>query len=160
MRCNTGMCTSSTRNVTCHKLSVGFNTSMVTRHIKLLNDTKAKVARLERVIATQLSRELASLPRKYGFVDVQDFITAVRNGAGKAMVSAGNKVAVNGRNGIGRNGNGRKPRVVITAETKSRVKSLVAAGKTGNEIAKALNISLPSVQNIKKELGLVRRRSK
>ena len=132
---------------------------MVTRHIKLLNDTKAKVARLERVIATQLSRELASLPRKYGFVDVQDFITAVRNGAVKAMVSAGNKVAGNGRNG--HNGyNGRKPRVVITADTKAKVKSLVAARKTGNEIAKALNISLPSVQNIKKELGLVKRRAK
>jgi hypothetical protein len=123
---------------------------MVTSKIKLLNDTKAKVAKLERVIATQLARELASLPRKYGFVDVQDFITAVRHGAGKAMVSAGKKVA----------GQGRKPRVVITAGTKARVKSLVAAGKTGAEIARVVDISLPSVQNIKKELGLVKRRAK
>ena len=139
------------RNVTCHKTVRSFNPSMVTRNIKLLNDTKAKVAKLERVIATELSRELASLPRKYGFVDVQDFITAVRNGAGKAIVSAGKKVAGQRR---------RKPRVVITADIKARVKSLVAAGRTGSEIADIVDISLPSVQNIKKELGLVRRRSK
>ena len=31
-------------------------------------------------------------------------------------------------------------------------------GKTGGEIAKAIGISLPSVQNIKKELGLVKKR--
>jgi DNA-binding CsgD family transcriptional regulator len=40
------------------------------------------------------------------------------------------------------------------------VKKLVAAGKTGNEIAEALSISLPSVQNIKKALGLVQKRKK
>ena len=31
-------------------------------------------------------------------------------------------------------------------------------GKTGGEIAKSLGISLPSVQNIKKALGLVKKR--
>jgi DNA-binding CsgD family transcriptional regulator len=34
----------------------------------------------------------------------------------------------------------------------------VAAKKTGQEIARALGISLPSVQNIKKALGLVKSR--
>jgi DNA-binding CsgD family transcriptional regulator len=38
------------------------------------------------------------------------------------------------------------------------VKKLVGAGKTGSEIAKSLGISLPSVQNIKKALGLVKSR--
>jgi DNA-binding CsgD family transcriptional regulator len=39
------------------------------------------------------------------------------------------------------------------------VKKLVEGGKTGSQIAKALGISLPSVQNIKKSLGLVKARA-
>ena len=38
------------------------------------------------------------------------------------------------------------------------VKKMVDAGKTGAEISQALKISLPSVQNIKKALGLVKAR--
>ena|ERR1022692_2240771 len=120
---------------------------MVINKIRLLNTTKAKVAKLEKSIASQLSRELASLPKKYGFSSYQDFLRAMRGVAGKAMVSAGKKVA--GK---------RRKRAVITADTKARVKELVHAGKTGNEIARSVGISLPSVQNIKKELGLVQKR--
>jgi len=38
------------------------------------------------------------------------------------------------------------------------VKKLAKAGKTGSAIAEELGISLPSVQNIKKALGLVKAR--
>lgn len=48
-------------------------------------------------------------------------------------------------------------RAVITDDTRYQVKRLTEAGKTGAEIAKAVGISLPSVQNIKKALGLIRR---
>jgi len=41
---------------------------------------------------------------------------------------------------------------------KQELKALVGQGKTGAVIAKTLGISLPSVQNIKKELGLVQAR--
>lgn len=47
---------------------------------------------------------------------------------------------------------------MITDETRAQLKKLVEAGKTGSEIAKSLKISLPSVQNIKKALGLVKKR--
>lgn len=47
-------------------------------------------------------------------------------------------------------------RAVINAEVRAEVKKLVESGRTGAEIAKAVGISLPSVQNIKKALGLVR----
>ena len=124
---------------------------MVINKIKLLEDTKAKVAKLEQAIAAQLKKELASLPRKYGFSSPQAFLKAFRSVAGDAMVSAGNKVG-------GKVGGKRRKRAIITADTKAQVKSLVIAGKTGGEIAKAIGISLPSVQNIKKELGLVKKR--
>ena len=52
----------------------------------------------------------------------------------------------------------RRRRAKITNETRTQVKKLVEAGKTGAEIAKTVGISLPSVQNIKKALGLVQSR--
>jgi len=55
---------------------------------------------------------------------------------------------------------GRKPRVEITDEIRADIKKLVEAGKTGVEIAKAVGVSLPSVQNVKKALGLVGKRKK
>ena len=54
----------------------------------------------------------------------------------------------------------RRTRAVITDATRAEVKKLVEAGKSGGAIAKALKISLPSVQNIKKALGLVKPRKK
>ncbi len=51
----------------------------------------------------------------------------------------------------------RAKRAVITDATRAQVKRAVESGRTGSEIAKQLGISLPSVQNIKKALGLVRR---
>jgi ParB family chromosome partitioning protein len=48
-------------------------------------------------------------------------------------------------------------RAVITDATHAEVLRLCRQEKTGAEIAKAVGISLPSVQNIKKALGLVRR---
>jgi len=47
---------------------------------------------------------------------------------------------------------------VINDATRATVKKLVEAGKTGAQIAKEVRISLPSVQNIKKALGLVKAR--
>ncbi|MFA6959926.1 MAG: ParB/RepB/Spo0J family partition protein [Opitutaceae bacterium] len=47
-------------------------------------------------------------------------------------------------------------RVQITPDLKQQVVSAVQTGKSGAEIAKTFGISLPSVQNIKKEAGLVK----
>jgi len=53
----------------------------------------------------------------------------------------------------------RRKRAVITDQTRAEVKKLVESGKTGSQIAKTLGISLPSVQNIKKAIGLVKART-
>ena len=122
---------------------------MVTDKIKALAATKAKVAELEKSIATELNRELAALPGKYGYDSLPAFFSAVRaasRGKGGAKAKAG---ATDGK---------RRKRAVITADTRAKVKALVEGGKTGSEIAKTVGISLPSVQNIKKELGLVKPR--
>ncbi len=126
---------------------------MVTKQIKELEVTKAKMAALEKAIAKRLNKELASLPSKYGFGSLEEFIGAVKEASGGSSrkgrrgrpVKAVDKVK-------------RRKRAVITDETRANVKKLVEAGKTGSQIAKSMNISLPSVQNIKKALGLVKAR--
>lgn len=125
---------------------------MVTDKIKELKATQAKAAALEKSIAAQLAKELAGLPAEYGFSSVEEFVKAV-----KAATGGGGKRGA-GAAAAGKAKGKRRRRAVITADTKAQVKSLATAGKTGAEIAKTVGISLPSVQNIKKELGLVRAR--
>jgi len=135
---------------------------MVTDKLKELEATRAKMADLEKSIAAELNRELGSLPAKYGFDSMQSLIVALKaaggSGAGAARKSRGPQKAA-APAGKTRGGK-RRQRAVITDATRSELKKLVDQGKTGNEIAKSLGISLPSVQNIKKALGLVRKGKK
>ena len=125
---------------------------MVTDKIKQLEATKAKLEKLEKTIAVSLRKELASLPRKFGFSSVKDFVHAVVSASGGGDVSrkSGSKSASSGKV--------RRFRAVITASTRAEVKKMVDSGKTGADIAKSLGISVPSVHNIKKALGLVKSR--
>jgi hypothetical protein len=121
---------------------------MAINKIKVLEAAKAKIAAkiaaLEKKILAQRQRQLATLPAKYGFESTAAFLKAVKKAAGgKAHAPGGKK---------------RRTRAVITDETRAAVKKLAEAGKTGAAIAKSLAISLPSVQNIKKALGLVKAR--
>lgn len=122
---------------------------MITNKIKELEAARAKITKLEQEVASERTKELKALPAKYGFDSVADFVKAVK-------AAAGGKAA---RKGSTKSG-GRRKRAVITAETKNKVKSLTAAGKTGAAIAKTVGISIPSVQNIRKELGLTKPRKK
>ena len=123
---------------------------MITKKIQQLAATRAKIAGLEKAIAAQLKRELSALPAKFGFDNVGDFVKAVQAAVGKG---AGAKKAA-----ASSSGKKRRKRSVITDATRAQVKKLVEAGKTGAQIAKAVDISLPSVHNIKKALGLVKKR--
>ena len=130
---------------------------MLTKKIKELEATRARAAALEKSIAKQLDRSLSSLPSEYGYDSVEEFIRAVRGAAGGGRGRKSGKKRASGRRKAA--GGGKKRfRAVITDATRSQVKSMVEAGKTGAAIAKSLKISLPSVQNIKKSLGLVKAR--
>lgn len=135
---------------------------MVTDKLKELEAARAKLASLEQSIAGELNKELAGLPARYGFASAADFIDAVvaatGGGRGRRGRKPGRPAAAGAGGGRGGPGRKRRKRAVITDETRAQVKKLVAEGKTGAEIAKVLDISLPSVQNIKKALGLVKKR--
>jgi hypothetical protein len=126
---------------------------MVTSYIRQAAKIRRTLARLERRIARRLPIELAGLPAQYGYATADEFIAAVESTAGgRRRRSAGRRKALVRKV---------RKRAVITAAVRAQVKKLVKAGKPGLAIAKAVGISLPSVQNIKKALGLVKaRRSK
>jgi DNA-binding NarL/FixJ family response regulator len=110
------------------------------------------IVTLEKSIAKRLHKELASLHGKYGFDSLGEFV--------KALKGASGSVARGGRGSPAKALKAkRRKRAVITEETRASVKKLVESGKTGSQIAKSLGISLPSVQNIKKALGLVKARA-
>ena len=125
---------------------------MVTDKIKELQDLQARAADLQKAIDAERQQELIALPSRYGFDSVEDFIKAVRSAAGGKGKKRGRKakiVAAGGKRG----------RTKITPELKGKVIAAVQAGKTGAAIAQEFAISLPSVQNIKKEAGLVKARA-
>lgn len=126
---------------------------MVTDKLKELEATRAKLAELEQAVQAELRSELAALPAKYGFESVAAFVAAVRAAGGRRRGRPPTKAtqAPTGK---------RRRRAKVTDATRAEVKKLAEAGKTGGEIAKAVGVSLPTVQNIKKALGLVRKPKK
>ena len=125
---------------------------MTTNKMKELHAARAKLASLEKSIAEEMSKELAALPAKFGFDSAAEFIRAVRAATGGRKSPRRGGAAKKGKGGK------RRTRAVITDETRAQVKKMVEAGKTGGQIAATLKISVPSVQNIKKALGLVKGR--
>ena len=123
----------------------------VSSHLKKLESARAKLAKLEGQVAAERASELASLPAEYGFDGMNEFITALRSAGGKRRGRKPGKASK-------ASGGKRRSRARITDEIRASVKKMVEGGKTGAEIAKTLKISLPSVQNIKKAYGLVKKR--
>ena len=103
---------------------------------------KKKIAYLEKQLAKD-NRKLLALPAKLGYKDVGELINALQIAAG---------ISVSPTKSTSKS---KRTRAKITPEIKAKVKALVKDGKTGKQIASLLGISVPSVQNIKKELGLV-----
>lgn len=129
---------------------IRFRYFMVANKLKELEAARAKVAALEQEVQAEMRSELAGLPARFGFDNVKAFLRAVRAAAGKRGGA---------RSAIPSNKRGaRRKRAVVTDAMRAEVKKLVNDGKTGGEIAKSVGVSLPTVQNIKKALGLVKER--
>lgn len=127
--------------------------TMLADKIKELAAVKAQAAALEIEISEGLNKTLASLPAQYGFDSVKSFVAAVRRASRTGKRGRGSKSAP-------KSGKPKRTRAKITDEIRATVKKMVEDKKTGSAIAKAVGISIPSVQNIKKALGLVGKRKK
>ena len=126
---------------------------MVIEKIKELEEIEARAAELKAHIESERKAELASLPGKYGFDSAADFIKAFKAAIGVIRKPRGKAKGTAPKAGK------KRTRAKITDEIRQQVKALAESGKSGAEISAATGISLPSVQNIKKQLGLVRSRS-
>jgi len=127
--------------------------------VKELEAARAKVAALETSLAKSRRQTLAGLYKEYGFGNVEEFLAAVKEASGGGGGRRGRPAkAAKAPASAATSGQKRAKRARITPEIKQKLKSLVHAGRTGAEIASELGISLPSVQNIKRELGLVKAR--
>ena len=124
--------------------------------IKALKAEQQRIARQQAVLEAKFNAQLAALPVQFGFKSAAEFIAAVKaaTGAGGAAVKSAGKAKRGRPAGVKR----RRKRTKITAEIRSQVGDLVKAAKTNKEVAKSVGISEPSVQNIKKDLGLVKAR--
>ena len=130
--------------------------------LKELEAAKARVLELQ----SKFVGELASLPEKYGFKSLDEFVKAVKTAStskAPARAKAGRKPGRKAAKAAAKPSAPKaekkaRGRARITEEVKAQVKQLIEEGKSGSEIAKTLGISLPSVQNIKKAFGLVKSR--
>lgn len=118
---------------------------MLTDKIKQLAATRLKVARIEATIIAKRDAELAELPAKYGFAGLREFVIAVRE-------------ASDGRRSRKSRRLGRRKRAEITGAKRARVCRMAKKGKTGQQIADAVGISVASVNGIKKQAGLTKPR--
>ncbi len=141
---------------------------MFNEQLAKIEKAKAEIAAAEAKLAADRVAALARLPSEFGFDDLNAFLKAVKDAYGKGGKAAkakgkpGRKPKAAGvvkapKAPKAKGGKGKRAK--ITDEIKAQVKLLAEQGKTGQEIAKALGISAPSVQNIKKAFGLVKARS-
>ncbi len=115
---------------------------MPSKKLKELAAYKAKIAALEKEIAAEQAKKLANLHKEVDLESTEALIAAL-----KGLKKAPRKAA-----------KGRAKRTRITDAIKAEVGKAVKAGTKGAEIARQFGISIPSIQNIKNELGLVKKR--
>ena len=116
--------------------------------LKEIASYKAKIAALEKAVAIEQNKKLIGLHKEVGLESTEALIAALKGLSKPAR--KGKKTA---------KASGRASRTRITSAIKAGVGKAVKAGKKGSKIATQFGISIPSIQNIKKELGLVKTRS-
>lgn len=159
--------------------------STIANLTKQLENTRRAEAKLAAELAQaqkQLAERLAGLPKELGFESVDEVIKALlplaspvlkgNFGAVAKKKPAATKAVKTGKHGAKSAApvaaeaastpakskpvkKKKQKRATITPEVKEALRALVLAKKTGSEIAAELNISIASVHNIKKELGLI-----
>ncbi len=111
-----------------------------------ITELRAQLAAEENKVTTAKLERLKTLHTTVGMENPMELIKSL-----KAIEAGLNPFEVT-------NGGGRT-RATITDETRAKVKDMVGRKMTGEQISAQLGISVPSVQNIKKGLGLINART-
>jgi hypothetical protein len=118
----------------------------ITDKARKLAAYQAKVAALQEQFEKDRAKALAHLHEEYGFESPRELIKAIRAAAGSRRGRPAGKKVVH------------RKHARITPDLKEEIKAALKAGKTGGRVAAEFGVSLPSVYNIKKALGLVKAR--
>jgi hypothetical protein len=120
---------------------------MLNSQLKELAKARAKVADLESAISKNRRKQLEKLHADLGFDSRESLISALRSlGKGGAR---GRPAKTGGKKT-------RHKRTTITPELRARIEAAVRTGGKGMAVAKKFDVSLPTVQNIKRAAGLTR----
>lgn len=101
---------------------------------------KQKIADLERQVEDERRQKLINLHEEVGYSSRKELISALQ--------------------GLHRGKSGTGKRTVITPDMRKQIVDALKSNKTGAAVAREFGISLPTVQNIKKASGLVRKSKK
>jgi len=112
---------------------------MATDKAKALEEYKNKIAELEAEIEAERIQKLATLHESVGLASTADLIEALQSLGSKAK-------------------KGKRAR--ITPAMKEQIGKALKSGEKGSAVARQFGVSVPTIQNIKKELGLVKTTAK
>jgi len=112
---------------------------MANDKIKELENYKNKIAELEAAIEAERREKLATLHETVGLTSVEELIEALQS------------LGASGKRG---------KRTRITPAMKEQIGKALKDGEKGSAVARKFGVSVPTIQNIKKELGLVKKTAK
>ena len=144
---------------------------MISNTLKAIQETKSKLASLEKKAAVEQKARIQNLHKEAGFATRQELIDALQNLGGTATKKAktrGRKAtkaskpakAPKAKKAVKKGAKKRAKRTVITAELKKGIIGALKAGGTGAAIAAKFGVSVPTLHNIKKAAGLTKARKK
>lgn len=122
---------------------------MLTTKLQELSQYKAKIAELEKAVLAERQAQLQRLHSDLGFATRDELIKALR-GAGTPKAKRAVKKAAPAEK------KPRRKRTTVTPELRANIEAAVRTGATSAAIAKQFDVSVPTVQNIKRAAGLTR----
>ncbi len=118
--------------------------------IKELEQLRNQAAALKNKIEEERATKLASMHQEVGLESTEDLINALQ-GLAKAPAKKTKRIKAPAK---------KKKRTRLTPAQKEKIADAVKEGLKGTEAARKFGVSLATVQNIKKNFGLVKSRGK
>ncbi len=133
---------------------------MLSASIREIELYKSKIAGLEKKIVAE-QKKLSSLHSKLGYSSRAELIKALMalGPSGRSASKAGKKPGRKAKPSASKS-KGRRKRTTITPQLKASIVKALKAGGKGIKVAKDFGVSVPTIQNIKTEAGLIKKRKK
>jgi hypothetical protein len=139
---------------------------MLKEKLQEIDQLKSKLAKAEQSLLDQLHTMVGFASRSDLVKKLQSMSPAKRKKAAKkasrkaakkATRKATKKVARKATKKVAKKSGRRRKRTTITPELRNNIIAEIKSGATGAAVAKKFGVSVPTVQNIKKAAGLIRK---